>query len=116
MSSSDVKAGKELVNKWAAIPAEIQISFRVDGIAGATFTGTIDALADDRLSLAGGKGNAFLDLSYVEDARDVLTDEGLRRSGLSPESYGECVTFSLPLGVKVTLVALPRLRPSARPD
>ena len=117
MSSSDIRAGKESVNKWAAILAEIQISFRVDGIAGATFTGEIERLENDRLSVKGSKGSAFLDLSYITDAREVLTEEGLKQMRLSPESYRECVTFSLPLGgVEITLIALPRLRPSTMPD
>jgi len=112
MSSSAVAAGRELVKKWAAACAEIQVSFRVNGVAGATFTGKIDGFDDSRLSVGGDKGRAFVDLSYVENARDVLTEEALIRSGLSPESYGECVTFSLPLGCEVTFVCLPRLRPS----
>jgi hypothetical protein len=111
MSSLDVSAGKELVKSWAAIPADIQISvsFRLNGIAGATFAGRIEGLVDEKLSVVGDRGSAFVDLSYVEDARDLVTEAGLRAHGISLESGGECVTFTL-LGVDVTLITLPRSR------
>jgi|SRR5271155_5070353 len=111
MSSLDVNAGKELVKSWAAIPADIQISvsFRLNGVATVTFMGGVAGLVDEKLSVIGDKGSAFVDLSYVEDARDIVTGAGLRAHGISLESGGECVTFVL-LGVDVTLITLPRSR------
>src|SRR5438477_10274115 len=111
MSSLDVNAGLALVNKWAAIPAEIQLSLKFNGIARTTLEGRISGWSNKRLSISGIKCEAFIDLSFVGDARDVIAEEGLLREGLSPESYSESVTFLLSEG-EVTLVAVPRSRPN----
>ncbi len=109
MSSLDVSAGLALVNKWAAIPAEIQLSLKFDGIARTTLEGRISGWSSNRLSISGIKCEAFIDLSFVEDAKDVITDEGLERCNFSTEAYSESVTFMLTEG-EVTLIALPSLR------
>jgi hypothetical protein len=117
VSSSDVAAGLALVKKWAAASAKIRLSLRVNGLAQATFVGHVASFTDDKVFVDGGaSGSGFVDLSHVVDARDVLTEEGLRQRGLSPESEGESVTFSLAMGsVDVNLVGLPSRRPSFRP-
>jgi hypothetical protein len=71
--------------------------------------GRIEGLVSEKLSVVGDKGSAFVDLSYVEDARDLITEAGLKALGISLDSGGECVTFTL-LGVDVTLTTLPRSR------
>jgi hypothetical protein len=118
MSSSEESAGWIVLNRWKAIPTEIQVSFAdAMGRIGFRMEGTV-SFSNSRLVVEGNKGECFLDLTDLseDDFKDVVTNEELEGAGLSTESYSESVTVTLvPLGDCV-LTALPPLRPSSQPN
>jgi hypothetical protein len=115
MSWAEEKAGRELLNKWNASSQEIQISLTGERALWFRFEGTFSEFLKDKLHVAGVKCECVLDLSEVT-FQDVVTENRIQQSELSPESYPESVTISLaPVG-KFVLSTLPPLRADSRPN
>lgn len=115
MSSSEEAAALALISKWNDCSSEIQVVLTGGDEFRFRIEGAIEDWLDGKLRVAGSKCDCFLDLSEAS-FRDVVTEEGMKESGLSPETYPESVTVTLlPVG-KFMLSALPKLRPDFRPN
>ena len=86
MSSSLERAGRDLLKIWNDSSIEIQVALTGGGVIGFRLEGKVEGLAAGKLHVIGAKCDCVLDLSDANFV-DVVTEEGLKQLGLSPEAY-----------------------------
>jgi hypothetical protein len=113
---SEHEAGRQLLNKWKAVAAKVDVQFiAVDGAFELKMCGTVSPMpgTDELVQILGSGCELTIDYSDA-GFKYVATDAGLEQAGLSAEAYSEGVTISLaPIG-NCLIQAVPKLRPASQ--